>query len=233
MFSKKALKVVIEGYGTSFIGGNNSITFENMPIEAKINWTRLPAGASAKIMLYGVSKQHMDMITTIQWNQSFINEKAIYLYANDGNGYQLLFEGQIMSAIPNYEASPDVYIEISANAGAFHNLKELPPFSLKGEVPVPVAVSSMCLQYGVSALNVGGVSGIAKNPYFDQHGMSARLQAMEKAYGFYTKVFNNRVELFTENGNVFKTWDLTSSDYVGYPKITNVGIQVMLDGVKI
>lgn len=232
MFSKKRIKVVIELVDEKvkfFLPNTNSLTFENLPVEVDINVVPLPNKASAKIKIYGVSEEYMNRITTIKWKEGFISQKAVYVYADDGAGYKLLFEGCIMDAFPRYESAPDVYIDISAVMGAYHNIREVPPFSRKGEVPTSQVFRDICADYGVDCLNID-VNTSCKNPYFNQHGLSNRLIAASRAYNVVVKNYNNRIEIYSQNG-FGKKWNFTKNNYIGYPSLNNVGIKVIFDTI--
>lgn len=232
MFSQKRIKVVIELVDKNkllFLPNTNSLIFEDLPIEANISVCSLPSGASAKIKIYGASKEHTDMITTIKWKEGFIAEKAIYVYADDGEGYKLLFEGNITSAFPRYENAPNVYIDIEAVMGAYHNIREVPPFSRKGEVPTSQVFRDICADYGVTCINVD-VFTSCKDPYFGQHGLANRLVAAAKAYNVYLVNYNNRVEIYSQRG-FGKRWKFTKDKYIGYPSLTNVGVKLNFDTI--
>lgn len=230
MFSKKRLKVEVQLLEGEFSPSVNRLTFENLPIEASINVVELPSGGSAKVKIYGASKSHMEMITTIKWKQAFITQKAIMIYADDGDGYKLIFEGNITSAFPRYENAPDVYIEIDAVKGAYHNIREVPPFSRKGEVPTWQVFRDIAAQYEVNFFNHGVLTS-CKDPYFDQNGLSNRLKAASKAYDVYVVYENNIVEIYPKYTGLSKKWNFTSQSYIGYPTLTTVGIKINLDVV--
>lgn len=231
MFSQKKIKVEIQLVDENikfFTPGVNTLTFENLPIEANINVVELPAGGNAKIKIYGVSKDYMNMITTIKWKTgAFVAEKAVYIYADDGDGYKLLFEGNITDAYPRYESAPDVYIEIEAFMGAYHNVREVPPFSRKGEVPTSQVFRDICADYGVKCIN-NGVLTMCKDPYFDQAGLSNRLSAAAGTYNVYVVPYNNRVEIFPKAG-LSSIWRFTKESYIGYPTLTHTGVKINLD----
>lgn len=232
MLSKKKIKVVIQlvDKEVKFFAPNvNTLTFEDLPIDVNISVVELPSGGNAKIRIYGASQSHLQMITTIQWKQPFIAQKAVYVYADDGEGYKLLFEGNIVNAFPRYESAPDVYIDIEANMGAYHNMKEVPPFSRKGEVPTSQVFRDICADYGVDFVN-NGVMTSCKNPYFDQHGLSNRLTAAAAAYNVYVKEFNNRVEI-APKAWYGKKWSFTKQSYIGYPQPIQTGIKINLDTI--
>lgn len=231
MYSKKGIRVEVQLLGgKEFLPGKNRLIFENLPIEVKIDVVTLPSGGKAKIKIYGVSKEHLDMMTTIKWKEPFITQKAVMVYANDGDGYKLLFEGNIMDALPRYESAPDVYIEIDSIMGAYHNIEEVPPFSYKGKVPTYQVFRDMAAAYGVGFENYG-VNTSCVDPYFDQNGLSNRLNAASKAYNVYVVYKNNMVEIYPQYSGVAKKWDFSKQNYIGYPQVTGIGIKINLDTI--
>lgn len=230
MFSKKRIKVEMQMINGEFSPNVSKLTFENMPIEVSINVVTLPGGGNAKIKIYGVSKTHMHMMTTIKWKEPFITQKAVLVYADDGDGYKLIFEGNVTDALPRYESAPEVYIEISAMKGAYHNVREVPPFSRKGEVPTYQVFRDIAADYEVGFINHGVVTS-CKDPYFDQAGLANRLTAASKAYDVYVVYENNIVEIYPRYLGVSKLWDFTKNSYIGYPSITGTGIKINLDTI--
>ena len=231
MFSKKRIKVEVQLMsGKTFISGNNALVFENLPVEVDINITKQPSGGNAKIRIYGASKEYMRQVTTIKWRgDNWAVEKAVFVYADDGDGYRQIFNGNITDAYPHYESSPDVYIEIDALMGAYQNIREVPPFSRKGEVPTSQVFRDICADYGIMCVNAG-VFTVCKNPYFDQHGLSNRLVAAAKAYNVNPVMLGNRVILYPKNGLGIK-WEFTKQSYIGYPAITATGLKLNLDTI--
>ena len=232
MFSKKTLRVVIQNMEGEFSPGVSSIEFKDLPIEAKITKTELPAGIQATVHIYGASKKHMDEITTIQWITGFVVQKAILVYADDGEGEKLLFQGNIMNAQPDYGSAPDVKITINACAGAYYNLKsDVPPSSLEGEVPVHLIFQKICNDYGIKTIRNHGVVGkTCKNPRVEGFGMSNRLFAASKAYDVYVIINNASVDIYPNGKGVIGTnWEFTPNTYRGYPTFTQTGIALRLD----
>lgn len=234
MFSKKTLRVVIQNMEGEFYPGVSTIEFKDLPIEVKINKTELPAGLQATINIYGASKRHMNSITTIQWLTDFIVQKAILVYANDGGGEKLLFQGNIMNAQPDYGTAPDVKITINACAGAYYNLmSDVPPSSLEGEVPVHLIFQKICNDYGIKTFRNHGVVGkTCKNPRVDGFGMSTRLFNASKAYDVYVIINNSSVDIYPNGENISGTnWKFTPKTYIGYPTFTQTGISLKLDSL--
>ena len=243
MFSKKSLRVEILRQDGYFYEEKNTLSFKDLPIEVKIDITELMSGFSAIVKIYGVSKEHLDMITTLQWykrlddeTSAFIDKKFIRIFVNDGMGEYVLFEGDIMSAKPVYETAPDVHIEIEAVAGAFFNMiSEIPPSQLVGKVPAPKFYEKICSQYGVQCIIHGEEKdyGQCIDPRQEEVGLKPRIDAATKAYGGYALVFNNRVEIFPsvpkEGENYIKIFTFTPENYIGYPSFIQGGIKIRTD----
>lgn len=236
MYSKKTLRVEVQKISGNLTPFSGTYNFVNLPVEVKINKVKLPAGYSAIINIYGLSKQKLDSITTIAWKTGFIDQIAVRVFANDGNGEHLLFEGNVMSAIPNYSSAPDVCISITACAGAFYNLMtDVPPSSIKEgeEVPVRQVFEEICKQYGV-VLDDRGVEGSCTFPRIDGNGLAERISRAAKAYNVNFYIDNNSVTIYPKDSYDYKAknnlvW--TKNDYIGYPSFNNTGIDLKLDRI--
>lgn len=231
-FSSKKIRVIIQLFEGEFSPGVSAINIENLPIEVNIEQVQLPSAGSAVVKIYGVSKRYMDAITTIQWKTGFIQQKAIAIFANEGDGEHLIYSGSITNAVPCYDSAPDVYIRINSCAGAFWNtMGEVPPYSHKGTIPVHLAIAEMCGQYGVLCKNFG-VLKTCTNPRFDQKGLKNRLNAAARQFGIDITIgdgISQGVNLYPKGRNVSKTWTFTKDNYVGYPSFNDCGIILNLD----
>lgn len=233
MFSEKKIRVEVQKISGSFTPFSGVYNFVDLPIEVKINKVKLPAGYTATINIYGVSKQTMDSMTLITWQVGLIDQIAVRVFANDGDGEHLLFEGQIMSALPNYSNAPDVCISINACAGAFYNLvTDVPPSSDENgkEVPVRQVFEDICNQYGVN-LDNRGVEGTCRYPRIEGDGLLSRITAASKAYNVTAIIENGTVIIFPKGSTLYKSqeWYWTSQDYIGYPSFNITGIDLKLD----
>jgi len=238
MFSEKKLKVVIQRTEGVFFPGTPTLTFENLPIEVFINKVALSRSSNfkANIKIYGISKEKMDALTTIRWRDLTIVQKAVRVYADDGDGEKCIYEGNIETAIPVYSA-PDIYIEIVSNAGTFFNVKsELPPSHLEGNVSVPSFFEKICKDYGTKCVN-HGVFGFCDDPSVDGCGLQERLRKAGDAYSVEAVINNDSVDIYPTNVSVFdfiappKPWILTKDLYINYPTLSIEGIKVTIDKI--
>ena len=230
MFSKKEIRVVIYKREQT---GTQEFNFVNLPIEVKINKAILPAGSSAMINIYGISKDKMDAITTIAWKTGFIDNKDLIIFANDGDGEHVLFSGKVMSAFPNYNNAPDICISINACAGAYYNLvTDVPPSSIRegAEVPVHQVFAEICKQYNMNFEN-RGVFSVCKYPRTEGHGLADRLYKAARAYNVNVVIEGNNVTIWPKDSYLYTAQQLTltSKDYIGYPSFNTTGIDIKLD----
>lgn len=234
MFSKKTLRVEIQKEDGVFFEGVNAFSFKGLPVEIGLNVVTIPAGINAKIKIYGISKSKLDMITTLKWRDAFISKKAIRVYANDGVGEFVLFEGNIMNASPIYDNAPEICIEIDAIAGAFFNMKsEVPPSSLQGIVPAPRIFEKICSDFGIRCIKNGTDAEYkqCKDPKYGQSGLANRIVAAARDYNVYAVTYNNRVEIYPKYSSKQKIWVLTPNTFIKYPSFTNIGIKVSTDNI--
>lgn len=229
MWSNKKIRVEIINMEGMFYNDKNNLIFEDMPIDLNITKTSLPANYKCTVNIFGASKTKMDMVTTLKWRESKITQKAIRVFVNEGKGYSLIFDGAIQYAAPVYDSVPETAIRIEASAGAYTNLMIVPPYTLKGEVPVANVVRDICNTYNVQFEN-HGVDITCKNPRIETAGLSNRLNEIAKTYKINIVYGNNRVDIYPE-GKTGKKWNLTKDTYIGYPSFTATGIKLSCDTV--
>lgn len=236
MFSKKSLRIEVQLNEGEFKEGQSQILeFKNLPMDVVIRRIAFNGtNYSANIKIYGVTKEHLDTMTRIKWRDAFIPQKAIRVFADNGLGEKLLFEGNVASCNPYYQ-SPNAYIDIQANAGIYFSTKSgIPPSSLEGEVSAPDVFQKICDDYGITLVKpIEMIEGKMRNPYFDQNGLARRLKAASLALNVRTFLHNDRVEIkpLKAGYTSLKRWEMTPKNFIGYPKYTDIGIEVQLDEI--
>ena len=227
MFSNKKIKVEITLLSDDFLSGT-TLTFEDLPVSAEIEKVSFPSAPKANIRIYGVSKEKMKEITNVAWKSGFIGNKRVRLFVDDGDGYQLLFEGGIWNAMPVYKSAPNVYIQIESSMVAFPNMMKVPPFVSKGESTIFNVINGICNQYGIRCINKG-VFGTCGSQYFDENGFSNRIKSAEKTFGVECVFENGKVFVFPAGGRSTTNYVLTKEQYVGYPSFGFAMITVDCD----
>ena len=231
MFSKKKLKAEITLMDETY-HPEKTLTIEDLPISVNIEYVGNPSMPKAKIRIYGVSKEIMDEITTIQLFEVFVKNRRIRISADEGDGYQVLFDGGIMNAVPMYNTAPNVFIQIESSLFLYQNFENLPPFNVPDTgMSIYSAISNCCKPFGIQVENYMTTTGMAKGGQYDG-GLRDRLWALERSCGScrVTYVSNNIVRLFDkENPTVTAEYELTPDNYIGYPNFNSCGIELTLD----
>ena len=226
-FSKKSIRVVLTKKEGVFSSGKNTIDFNGMPVDVQLDYAGL--FTVAKVRIYGVSKQHLDEITSLQniSPEFFIKELYLSVFVDEGIGEQELFVGTVKSSIPNYSNTPDVFIEIDSYAGTFSNLMDgIPPTSVDGDVSAPELFAKICQDYKVEFINHDVKKVCGGSPRYDQVGLMNRLRRIAEDYGIFVEFYKDAVHIW-ESSN--KVWNITKEDYIGYPSFTQTGISIVLD----
>lgn len=228
MFSNKSIRILIQKDSGVFMPGVPTLEFKGLPVDVHIRGVGGLAGIEGVVRIYGVSKSHMDMITTMYWKTMTPEQKAIRVYVNDGDSEHLLYEGGIISAMPNYDNAPDVFIEIKSMGGYFFNIKNVEPYSFKGNINQEQVCKDICNQYGINC-EIYGVLSVCTNPYFNQSGLTNRINAVCRQYGLKCVVENSCVRIYPKDTKLVDNWVIKSNEYIGYPSFTDVGVKIKLD----
>lgn len=231
MFSKKRIKAEITLMDDKY-HPEKTLVIEDLPIQAQIEYVGFPSTPKARIKIYGVSKEYMDEITTIQLFSRFVQNRRIRISVDEGNGYEILFDGGIVNAFPVYNSAPNVYIQIESSPLQYQNFEVLPPTKVPdtGE-SVFMTVKRICDLYGLKAENCMTSNIMSKGTIYDQAGARERLYAVER-YNDIKLIFttNNIVRVFNKDDKkIMAQFNLTVDDYVGYPTFNSCGIEVTLD----
>ena len=232
MFSEKKVKVEVILYDYKALNGETVtnfksgkvLTFENYRVNCKILKVPSSAGYTASLDIYGVSKNHLEQMTMIAWINGEIVPRGVKIYADDGNGYQILFEGGIMEAVPVYKEVPEVAIHIESSMLVYPNLMKAPPISLSNGTSIPVFCQQLCSAYGV-ACDVdesASYSWSGGTHTFNQDNLGDRLDALKDIGLDY--VFGAGVYVFAKGASTTKKWFFTPAHYVGYPTFETFGI---------
>ena len=234
MFSKKRIKVEITlDNKYDILGSAKLLTFEDFKIDVTAKRVYNQIGPTASIKIYGVSKQHMNSITTLLFRDNIeIDEKRVRVSVDDGSGYFTLFEGWITEAVPVYRAAPDCYIQIESSMAAYENNMKLPPISFESpSVAISSICETVCNAYGVksypSALVLLQPMVAPLRFGANEAGLNVRVGEICEAYGLNAvRAVDGYTFFMKEEQGDGTPFVFTPANIIGYPSYKNKLLQL-------
>lgn len=230
-FTEKRLKVVITLADDSCTvfdsSGNNTLTIETLRMTA----TTLICNRQASqldLKIYGMRAHDMDALTSAWIDSNAIRDNRVELYADNGDGYKLVFKGTIIEAQPLYKMAPDVPFQILGMISYFNTIEVSQPLAYSGTVSMKTIGQDLAGKMGLSFASEG-IDGInLNNPnypgtVFDQ----LRDACYDAKVDFYfqgtTLVFTPVEKPFSNTPTVVLS---PTSGLVGYPEYGRRGLIV-------
>ena len=100
--------------------------------------------------------EDMETLTTLAFAPLKTDQNHIAVYAGDKqNGMTLAFSGDIVSAVPNFNAAPDPTFDCDCITGFVASLTPVPPLTAQGAQDVGNTLQSIAGQMGLTFVNRG------------------------------------------------------------------------------
>ncbi len=110
----------------------------------------------AKVRIYNLPLEDMETLTTLAFAPLKTDQNHIAVYAGDKqNGMTLAFSGDIVSAVPNFNAAPDPTFDCDCITGFVASLTPVPPLTAQGAQDVGNTLQSIAGQMGLTFVNRG------------------------------------------------------------------------------
>ncbi len=110
----------------------------------------------AKVRIYNLPLEDMETLTTLAFAPLKTDQNHIAVYAGDRqNGMTLAFSGDIVSAVPNFNAAPDPTFDCDCITGFVASLTPVPPLTAQGAQDVGNTLQSIAGQMGLTFVNRG------------------------------------------------------------------------------
>jgi len=234
-FTSKRLKAVItlaDDSNTVFdSSGNNTLiinpdtTSPMLRMTATVTISNRQA-TELSLNIWGMRTKDMDALTSAWVDSTSIRDNRVSLYADNGNGYRLVFIGTIIEAQPDYKRAPEVPMQILAKISYFKQIEVTPPLSYQGAVSINTIGQDLSAKLGL-AFNSNANSTL-NDPYypgtvFDQ----LRNACIDAKVDFYfqgeTLVFTPLLQPITNVPAVILS---PATGLVGYPIYNRRGLQV-------
>ncbi len=135
-FTKKLLEAHITlaegGFNTATgQGANTKIIRLGMDVDIQ-----KPGGKEknkAKVKIFNMPLADMEMLTTLAFKPLQASKNRIAVYAGDEeHGMSLAFSGDIVSAVPNFNAAPDPSFDVECITGYVASITPVPPLTAQG-----------------------------------------------------------------------------------------------------
>jgi hypothetical protein len=171
-FKLRYITVVI-GIGSGVYGdkpplAGNIYTLTNHRITAEIEAWGGETQGTAKVRIYGMTRDLMNAMTTMgPVNVQIRTQNSIQILAgNDPNALSTIYSGVIQTAIANYNDAPDVALEITASSASIAALGRATPTSFSGAVAVTTIMASIA-QKLIWQFDPGDVTAVLTDPTFN------------------------------------------------------------------
>jgi hypothetical protein len=224
--NKKALRFVIT-LGTGAFGSskNNQITLQGYRAVVDIDKAGGMMMGQLRAQIFGVSQSDMNSITTLQWKPKAFIPNTVQVFAIDGNQETLVFSGNIVNAWGNYQAMPNVFLMIQAQAAYFNQMQAVSPTSFNGPIDVVAAMSQLAGAMGLTFEN-NGVSGIQLQNQYLPNTYLEQAKTLAAAAGIWLYVDGDILAITPANQPRNKPIPLISAatGMRGYPTFDGVGV---------
>lgn len=226
-FTKKIIEVRITLTSGTFSGGANTKVIRGLPIKAEIQRPGFPGRDNAKISIVGINQQDLEALTFLAFRpMTYAQNNKVSIYAGDEKeGMSLIFMGDIITSIPNYNAAPDVALEIDAMAGYYAGLLAVPPYTFKGSIPAASVLEQICNEAGFVFVNEGESKSVL-NPYLKGSPVQ-KIISLANSYNLNIVLDGETLTLKPADGNMQTIAILSATTgMIGYPDFTSNGIRV-------
>lgn len=226
-FTKKIIEVRITLNSGTFSGGANTKVIRGLPVKAAIQRPGFPARDNAKISITGINQEDLEALTFLAFRpMTYAQNNKVSVYAGDEKeGLSLVFMGDIVTSVPNYNAAPDVVLEIDAMAGYYAGLLAVPPYTFKGSIPVSSILQEICQKARFVFVNEGETKSVL-NPYLKGSPIQ-KIITLANNYNLNIVVSGETVTLKPSQGDRQVVSVLNKdSGMIGYPDFTANGIRV-------
>jgi hypothetical protein len=216
--NKKELRFVVTlGTGTFGSSSANQITLEGFRASVTIDKGGGQMFGTLRAQVYGVSQSDMNSVTTLQYKALTVTPNTISVYAIDGQQETLVFAGNIVNAWPDYKSTPDVFLQIEAQAAFINKLTPVAPSSFQGAADVAVIMGKLADKMGYTFEN-NGVQVPLSNVYLPGTGTD-QAQKLADMAGIWWGIDNDILWITPRNSSRGGTIPQisSSSGLNGYP----------------
>lgn len=246
-FTKRHLQYIIKLNDGSFnLPGNQQETFDNGATVLNLDGLRSVASIQTVqgglspfvgrglIQLWGMKPADMAKLSTLGMDIARINKNALWVFAYDDGNFDnaiQVFAGTIQQARLNYNAMPDVLLELDCYGAGDQQTQAIPATSVKGDGDVATMLQGICAACDPSVTFVNkDVSSKLSNPAYSGSPEQQIRNICLDSNTAYT-LQGGTLTIWNPNQNIDGVTIETGPDIgmVGYPEYSMMGFDVTME----
>jgi hypothetical protein len=226
-FSMKRLRATFIRAEGNFAGSNgNTIDYDGLRMSAVISDSNGLYDGLLDLLIWGLKPADMADLFYIRGSPLSVRpQDRIQLWAGEGTKLSIAYNGQVVTAGPDYSAMPDVPFHVTGQVGVALALRPVAAVSFAGGVAIEQIMATLAGSCGLYLQN-NGVSGPQLT---DQTFRGAALEQIDraaKASGIEYKVEGTNLIIWPRGGA--RTLEVPvigpGTGLVGYPERTPTGV---------
>ncbi|UOO77919.1 hypothetical protein LVJ85_05515 [Neisseria sp. Dent CA1/247] len=204
--------------------GNNTLVFDGLRTECRINYGNGSVMPSAQIRIYGLRLENMLSLLRVKWNTTESLQNLIQIEAGDADKMAVVYKGNITFARTDFTTAPNASLIIESNTAIYHNLAPTPPRSFEGEIDVAQAIEMLAKDMGMMFEN-NGVNVKLQNQYLPDTALK-KVQALAKNAGCDLYIDNDTIAIAPKDAPRMIDVPVISpsTGLIGYPVPDLIGV---------
>lgn len=228
-FVKRQIDVSIRLGEQAFgLHGENTLKLSGARVAANITRAGNASLGSATIRVWGMSLDQMNKASVtnmLAWQNQRNN--IVIVEAGDADGpLSTIFQGNITLAAINANAAPDVSFDIVATSAAIDTVKPVPPYSVRGGVPIDVVLRDMAARMTPPRSYVNNGVKIQLSTSYWPGSLIDQIRAVCVAADCMFHIGDNALEIWPKGGSLGDSTVVVGPEtgMVGYPEFSDTGM---------
>jgi hypothetical protein len=217
--------------GDTFDGSNNSVSLKGLRCQASVlsyQGGQTPAGSQLQMRLYGMRGEDMAKLSTLGFESGTYVKNSIEVSAgDDASGMAVIFSGNIAKCLVDYNAMPDVGVDILAFDGYTQQFAPVAGVSYRGAMDVATMLKGIAEGSGLK-FNNNGVTTKLSNHAAGGTAI-AQIQDICFAAGIGWSLQGGTLSIWPKLGSKDDTIIAIDANtgLVGYPMYSSQGVDVV------
>jgi hypothetical protein len=214
----------------SFTEGGNQVKLpKGLRMAAYLEHAGGLSDGTLDLTIYGMTRSLMNRLSTLGMQINLVPKNPITLMAGTDGKMTTAFNGYIIAAYADFNASPDVAFHISAHTLAAYSAAPAEASSFQGSADVATIMAGLATKMGLRFEN-NGVQTKLSNPYFSG-SLRQQAQACVKAAGIsWNSGELGVLAIWPKNGSRGGRIPVIApppkGSMIGYPTYTAYGIMI-------